>query len=361
MGFTNVSWESRSTEQLARDLTDGPGPTSVGQAGAEWVRVANELASVSTDFDKIVERVRASAASEGSDAAIRRLEEFGKWLQAISLSAAANGQRAEQAAVANTVAIMAMPTVSEAVEAKAAHDMMASLAAYNGAILNGTFAEFDDAATADQANAAAVMQQYEEACIELANPWEQPLPPDVANGDALKAERDAKAAEEAGRGGGGGAGGAGGVPAAPLAPFRPNMPGSTNDPKNLQKIATTGGSGGQGMGGGYGPMAGAHGRGDNNREHESSMPAASLAGGGEPGAGVSDNGGSWLPAAQVSDAPFTVSNVSWGPNTSVFDELAVPAAPEAPSFATDPQPTLEQVSDEWVAPPVIGADRGRAI
>ncbi|SUA31511.1 PPE family protein [Mycolicibacterium fortuitum] len=361
MGFTNVAWESRSTEQLARDLTDGPGPTSVGQAGAEWVRVANELASVSADFDKIVDRVRASSASQGSDAAVRRLEEFGKWLQAISLSAAANGQRAEQAAVANTVAIMAMPTVSEAIEAKAAHDMMASLAAYNGAILNGTFAEFDDAATADQANAAAVMQQYEEACSELAQPWEQPLPPDVANGDALKAEKDAKAAEEASRGGGGGAGGAGAVPAAPLAPFRTNMPGSTSEPKNLQKVASTGTTGGQGMGGGYGPMAGAHGRGDNNREHESSVPAAALAGGGEAGAGLSETGGSWLPAAQTSDAPFTVSNVSWGPNTSVFDELAVPAAPEPPSYAADPQRTLEQVSDEWVAPPVIGADKGRTL
>lgn len=214
MGFTNVAWESRSTEQLARDLTDGPGPTSVGQAGAAWVRVANELASVSADFDKIVERIKASFASQGSEAATRKLEEFGKWLQAISLSAAANGQRAEEAAVANTVAIMAMPSVSEAIEAKASQDMMASLAAYNGAILTGRFAEFDEAATADQANAAAVMQQYEEACNALAQPWDQPLPPDVAKGDALKAEQDAKAGEGSGGGaGGGGAGGAGVAPA----------------------------------------------------------------------------------------------------------------------------------------------------
>src|SRR4051812_36228429 len=127
MGFTNVAWESRSTEQLARDLTNGPGPNTVGQSGAAWVRVANELANVSADFDKIVERIKTSFASQGSDAATAKLLEFGKWLQAISLSAAANGQRAEEAAVANTVAIMAMPTVTEAVEAKASADMMASL------------------------------------------------------------------------------------------------------------------------------------------------------------------------------------------------------------------------------------------
>ena len=58
MGFTNVAWESRSTEQLARDLTDGPGPTSVGQAGAAWVRIADEWASISEEYDKIVEKIK---------------------------------------------------------------------------------------------------------------------------------------------------------------------------------------------------------------------------------------------------------------------------------------------------------------
>lgn len=355
MGFTNVAWESRSTEQLARDLTEGPGPSSVGQAGAAWIRVANELASISEEYDKVIERLKGSFASQGAEAATRKLEDFGKWLQAISLSAAGNGQRAEEAAVANTVAVMAMPTVSEAVEARAASDMMASLAAYNGAILNGRFAEFDEAATADQANASAVMYQYEEACTALATPWEQPMPPDVTKGDALKAEQDAKAGS--GGGGGGGGGGAGAAPA-PLAPFRANGAKSSSDPKQLQKVGGAGGGGGMGMGGGYGPMAGMGARGDNSREHESVVPAASLDGGGEPAAGLSDSGGSWLPAAAQSDAPFQVSNVSWGPSTAVFDELVVPDAPETPGYAEEPEPTLQQVSDRWVAPPVIGVDKG---
>ena len=66
---------------------------------------------------------------------------------------------------------------------------MASLAAYNGAVLTGSFAEFDQAATADQANAAAVMTQYEEAVSHLAQPWEQPPPPQVSKGNALAAEQ----------------------------------------------------------------------------------------------------------------------------------------------------------------------------
>lgn len=360
MGFTDVAWESRSTEQLARDLTEGPGPASVGGAGAAWIRVANELANVSVDFDKLVARLRTAWDSQASNAAAQRLEEFGQWLQAISLSAAGNGQRAEEAAVANTVAVLAMPSVSEAVEARAAQDMMASLAAYNGAVLTGTFAEFDAAATADAANAAAVMQQYEEAAAPLAQPWEQPPPPQVSKGNALAAEQGGEGAPG---GGGAAAGGAPAVPPPPLAPMVAPTIKSSNDPKSLQKtgFAGSGGSSGTGMSGApYAPM-GAMGRNDQSRDYESVQPAATLDGAGEPGAGVSDAGQSWLPTAQQNDAPFTVSNVSWGPDTAVFDELAAPEVPAGEGFADEPERTLEQVDNRWVTPPVIGVDRGLSL
>jgi hypothetical protein len=358
VGFTNVVWASRSTEQLARDLSDGPGPASVGEAGAAWVRVANEFASISTDFDKLVTRLKTVWESQSSTAASQRLEEFGKWLQAASLGAAANGQRAEEAAVANTVAVLAMPSVPEAVEAKAAQDMMASLAAYNGAVLTGTFAEFDEAATADQANAAAVMTQYEEAVAHLAQPWEQPLPPQVSNGNALKAEQNSGGAA----GGGGTAGGAaaGGAPAMPLAPMTATGIKSSADPKSLSKTGSSGvaGGAGTGMGGApYAPMTGMA-RGDHHREYESAQAAATLEGAGDPGAGLSDSGQPWLPAAEQNDSPFMVSSVSWGPDTAVFDELAVSDGPQQPEgFADAPERTLEQVDNSWVSPPVIGVDR----
>lgn len=358
MGFTNVVWESRSAEQLARDLVNGPGPGSVGEAGAAWVRVAGELAKVSTDFDRIVDRFKASWSSDGSDAVSQRLTDFGRWLQALALSASGNGQKVEEAAVANTVAILSMPDVSEVVEAKATADMMASLGAYNGAILDGRFAEFDQATTAHQADAATVMTRYEDAVADFAEPWDQLPPPQVVKDDALKAEKNSK---DEGKGKGGGGGGGGGAPAKPLTPMAATPIKNSEDAKELKKTpfgAGAGGNGNSSMGrGAYGPM-GAMGRNNgHDREHESIRPAESLEGGGEPGARLSEIGGhSWPPAAQQSDAPFTVANVSWGPNTAVFDDLAAPE-PTKDAFDDEPARTLQQVSDRWVAPPVIGADQ----
>lgn len=354
MGFTNVVWESRSTEQLARDLTEGPGPASVGEAGAAWIRVANEFAKISADYDQIVERLRDSWESNASEAVVRKLEVFGKWMQAASLSAAANGRRAEEAAVANTVAILSMPSVSEAIEAKAAQDMMASLSAYNGAILQGSFAEFDEAASAQQADAAAVMNRYEDAVAELAQPWEQPVPPQITNGAALKSEKDGKSGGGGSRGGGGG-----GAAARQLSPMLANPIRPTDQAKALKKTSFAGdasGGSGLGRGGGYAPMAGNR-REEGSRAYESFRESGALEGGGEPGASLSDVGQSWLPAAQQSDAPFMVSNVSWGPNTAIFDDLATPEPQLVEAFANEPERTLQQVSDRWVSPAVIGADQ----
>jgi hypothetical protein len=360
MGFTNVAWESRSAEQLARDLTDGPGPASVGRAGAAWVRVADEWASISAEYDKVVDKVKNSFASHGADAAARKLEEFGQWLKSVSLGAAQNGELAEQAAVAYSVAVLGMPSVAEAVQARTTHDVMASLAAYNGAILTGQFAQFDQTVAAQQATASAVMYQYEDACGPMAAPSPQPVPPDASKGAALRAERDAiRANEGEGRGAGGvGGGGGAALPPAPLAPFRAAEVRSSSNAKESGRVQSVGaGSVTGGVGpAGYGPMA-ALGRGATTREHHSSL-AGAVDGGGEAGAAVSEADPSWLPAAHHSDAPFTVTGVSWGPDTSVFDELVGPAEPEPPQFADAPPPTLERVSDRWVAPPVIGVDKG---
>jgi hypothetical protein len=338
----------------------------VGAAGAAWVRVADELASVSADYDGIVDRLRGAFASAGGDAAARKLDEFGQWLQAVSLSAAGNGERAEQAAVAYGVAVSGMPSVSHAVAARTTQEMMSSLAAYNGAILNGQFAEFDEQATAVDASAAAVMYQYEDACSALAAPWDQPAAPEVTDGKALQAEQRAQAdatAERAHAAGGGGAGGSVASMPVVLAAFRASAVTSSDNAPGLAQVRATAATGtpsasGMGpMGGGYGPM-GAFGRGGGQgREHQSSL-SGSFDDGDEAGASISEGGMSWLPAAASSEAPFVVSDVSWGASTSVFDELAVPDGLDASPYAEEPERALEQVSNQWVAPAVLGVDKG---
>jgi len=242
--------------------------------------------------------------------------------------------------------------------------VMSSLAAYNGAVLDGQFAEFDERAGAVDASASVAMYQYEDACAGLAAPWEQPAAPEVTDNDALKAEQHAQAAATAERAHAAGGGGGASVASMPvvLAAFRANEVKSSVTAPGLAQVratAATGGPSGSGMGpmGGYGPM-GALGRGSaNGREHQSSL-SGSFDEGGESGASISEGGMSWLPAAAQSEAPFVVSDVSWGASTSVFDELAVSDGLDSSPYAEEPERALEQVSNQWVAPPVLGVEKG---
>ncbi|OBG99292.1 PPE domain-containing protein [Mycobacterium sp. E3247] len=352
MGFTDVVWQSRSTEQLARDLTDGPGPAPVGEAGASWERVARELAGVSTDFDKLVDRLRDAWTSQASTAAVGRLEEFGRWLQALALSAATNGQRAEKAAMATTEAWLAMPSVPEALQAKATHDMMASLAAYSGAVLTGRFAELDEAATTSHADAAAVMAHYEDAVSDLAQPWDQASPPQVSRNGPAPAEHAQDRSS-----GAGGRGSPTTVSAPPLAPMLATGIAPTAQPKPLHQngFAATGaaGTGGTAAGAGYGPMA-ALGRADQNREYESSQAGEPLDGAGEPGAGLGYSEQPWWQAGASNESQLA-SSVSWVPDTSVFDQLAVPEGPPPDTVADEP--VTARMFDGGASTPVIGVDR----
>lgn len=325
MGFTNVAWEARDTERLARDLTDGPGPAPVGQAGAAWVRVADQLAAIANDYQRIAEQLTTSFEGRTTGRAARRIDEFARWLQALALSAAGNGERAEEAAVANGVAVMTMPSVSDVIEARAELDMMNSLAAYNGAILNGRFAEIDEAVAAGHASAADVMYRYEQSCTELAQPWDQPMPPDSSDGSALRAEHS-ESVKATPTGGTGGRSMSDPGPHAPLAPFRvPDLqaskPASPLKTSSAAPAASAGPAGG--LGGAYGPLTAAA-RGDDSRHHASSINAGAMQGGSEAHASVSDASVSWIPAAQLKDDAGWVADVSWSTDAPVSDELVAP-------------------------------------
>ncbi|ORA36237.1 PPE domain-containing protein [Mycobacterium aquaticum] len=355
MGYTGVVWVSRSAEQLARDLTDGPGPSSVGDAGAAWERVATGFAAAADEYAELLDRIRTSWDSAHTPAVLTRLQQLGDWLRATALNAAANGQRAEEAAVAATTAIMSMPSVSEAVEAQAQRDMMASLAAYNGAVLSGQFAEFDAAATSAEADAAAVMHQYEDATVSLATAWDEPPPPSVVHGGHAGSDPKADAATGAAGGGAPGHGGGGGTaPAAPIMPLSPRTARDVAGSKEIQsspRVTAVSAASASGYAGApYAPMAGMARGYDGGRDYESQRPPEVLEGGGEASAGLSAAPASWLPAAQVNHEPIFLQTT--GPDTTFFDGLVDPV-PQTDTPDESP-PALEQVADRWVAPAVIG-------
>jgi len=205
---------------------------------------------------------------------------------------------------------------------------MASLAAYNGAVLNGQFAEFDERAGAADDSASTAMYQYEDACVALAAPWDQPRAPAVTDGDALQAERHTEQARDAGPRDHGMVAGGSHVEAdsPPLTPFRVSEVKDSAPAPALEQVRATAAA--QPTlpvtpTGGYGPL-GALGRGDGGREHQSSLHSATTDDqGGEAGAALSSEGVTWLPTAQRSDTPFLVSDVSWDAGTPAFDEPAV--------------------------------------
>ena len=306
--------------------------------------------------------------SQASNAAVQRLEEFGKWLQAVSLSAAANGQRAEEAAVANTVAVLAMPSVSEAIEARASQDMMASLAAYNGAVLTGRFAEFDEAATADQANAAARHDP-----VRGSRRADGRAVGAAAAARGVEGQR-AQAAEQNGQGEGGGGAAGGGAGAggdtcdAAVTDAGQRSQVQRRAERACRRLGSPSAEAPRAPGWvvprwrrmpRWGRWAGAI----RSRDYESDAagrerskaPAKQRRGHVGLRAVVACR-----PTAQ-NDSPFMVSSVSWGPDTAVFDELAVPDDGQPEGFADEPERTLEQVDNRWVSPPVIGVDRGLSL
>lgn len=58
------------------------------------IRVGDELISISVEFDKAVDQLRGSIAGWTAGAVAGKLDAFGQGLQAVSLSAAGDGQHA---------------------------------------------------------------------------------------------------------------------------------------------------------------------------------------------------------------------------------------------------------------------------
>ena len=353
MGFTGVVWASRDLRRLALDLINGAGAGPMGEAGETWVTVARELASIAEDYRALLDDLGEAWSSGGSDTVRHKLEAFGKWLDAAALNAATNAQRAESAAVAHGVAVLAMPTVPESVKMQEALAIGGSLDGYPNGLMVGALGATDAAVQAATADAVAIMNSYENSVTPLAGSWGQPHPPNIAKSAAQKAADKAKAAGGAKPGGGtGGAGvGAGTVPA-PLGAFNGRTVQASAKREGARVVAASAGTTGT-AGAPAGPM-GAMGRaGNDEKEFESARPAASLSEAGEQRA----PGSASLVAA--SHSGFSVDSVSWGPQTSTFAGPGGQAVPEE-IFEPDSRQLEQASSDDWVSPSVIG-ERGQRV
>lgn len=191
VGFTGVIWEARPTEQLARDLSTGPGAKPMADASAAWARLGASFGAAALEYDQIVARIRQSWSSDESEAVIERIARLRDWLGEAAAQAGRNATHAGSQAVAYEVAALAMPHVDDVAALENAKRGVEQAGAALGAPMVAAAAELDSEQGIAKANAARVMQSYESATAPLAMPWEHPSPPMIASGVALEAEQAA--------------------------------------------------------------------------------------------------------------------------------------------------------------------------
>ncbi|MBF6327522.1 PPE domain-containing protein [Nocardia transvalensis] len=188
-GFTGVVWEARPTEQLARDLTTGPGAVPMAEAAAAWTQLAASFGAAVIEYDRIINTVREAWRSEGSEMVLERITKLREWLMDAATAAGRNAAHAGGQATAHEVARMAMPHVAEIAALEAAKQAIEQVGAGLGAPLVGAAAQVDAQQDLAKAGAARVMRSYESAAAPLATPWEQQPPPVIASAAALEAEQ----------------------------------------------------------------------------------------------------------------------------------------------------------------------------
>ncbi|WP_040774468.1 PPE domain-containing protein [Nocardia pneumoniae] len=188
IGFTGVVWQARPTEQLARDLTTGPGAAPMADASKAWAKLAASFGAAVVEYEQIVAKIRESWRSGESEAVLERITKLRDWLVDAAAAASQNAAKAGAQAVAHEVARMAMPHVAEIAALEAAKRGIEQAGAALGAPLVAAAAQVDSEQDMAKANAARVMQSYEAAATPLAMPWQQQHPPVIATAAALEAE-----------------------------------------------------------------------------------------------------------------------------------------------------------------------------
>jgi hypothetical protein len=187
-GFTNVVWQARPTEQLAKDLVSGAGVGPLADAGVGWTRLSAIFADAGVDYMRILARLGVSWQSAHSDQAFAKLGELTPWFAEAATVAADNGSRAAAQCAATTVARLGMPNLPEIEVTTGIRNTAAAVGAALGTPIGGVAADAERALHDQKQRASRVMETYESATEPLARPWSVPTPPVTVSPVALTSE-----------------------------------------------------------------------------------------------------------------------------------------------------------------------------
>jgi len=187
-GFTGVVWEAREPDRLARDLSTGPGPLPMAEAGAAWGHLAGSFGAAVVEFESILVALQGAWRSATSAGVHDQVSTLRDWLSGAAQAAGANAAKAQEQAAANELARLTMPNIAEIELIIAAQHMLQQIGGALGAPIQAIAAVTDTDSDAAKAAAARVMRIYEAATEPLATPWVQDHPPVLSSGTALAAE-----------------------------------------------------------------------------------------------------------------------------------------------------------------------------
>lgn len=193
-GFTGVVWEAREPQQLAQDLTTGPGSVPMAEAAAAWSRLATGFGAAVVEYEQVLAALRGAWQSGRSDAVIERVAALWDWLAEAAGAAAQNAARMQAQVAAYEIARLAMPNTADIETIQQVQRMLESIGGMLGAPVRAVAADTDTEADVAKAVASRVMRNYESATEPLATPWQHEEPPAVAPDKALVAEQAARQA-----------------------------------------------------------------------------------------------------------------------------------------------------------------------
>ncbi|MGW4741954.1 PPE domain-containing protein [Nocardia xishanensis] len=187
-GFTGTNWEAVPAEQLAHELTTGPGGAPMADAGSAYAEFAAGLGAAGAEFRAILSIVGGAWGSDSSEDGLAQLAGLSTWFDVITAAATDNAAVAAQQAASYELARLGMPPVGELSAAvRSAEDML------RGSLLGAPLAGLLDLAERQvdslREQASQVMRTYEAAGERLAVPWVQQLAPAVSAGANLLAEQ----------------------------------------------------------------------------------------------------------------------------------------------------------------------------